>query len=282
MLNSKKAAIPTVVVALLLVVSITVYIYFQKDINLMTSQLKTQLQAKDLGHSLEIRKIDQNYIYVNNDFINNLLLNQIKVGSKECYFNNILISEGLNKIYIGSCSFGGNVLDVKEVTLVTNYGVISEYEALRSVVGNPLSVLFQTTTCDFASGYLRLYGLSALDNAHAEISNSSLYTYSACVKHYDFNLSLTSGITSQRIFSLTGKNNSAVWINKGSIYQSPLQWFDINLYSSDGTFSYAINSSDMSNLGYACIGKINQDDIYGSHIGSCSSLMNNTIWVKLQ
>jgi hypothetical protein len=38
----------------------------------------------------------------------------------------------------------------------------------------------------------------------------------------------------------------------------------------------------MSNQDYICLAKIDEDNVYGSHIGSCdSSVMPDKLWVKL-
>lgn len=282
MLNSKKAIGPVIAISLLLIVSIVAYISIQDDIQFQIAKLGVQLESKDLKQNVEIKKIDDTNIYIQNNFGNNLILNQIKVAGHTCYFDNITINEGLNTIYIGSCSFGNAVLAVEEVSLFTNYGIVSEYEVLRAIIGNPLHVIFQNGVCDFASGYVRVYGLSATDNAHAEDSDSYLYTYNVCMKHYDYNLSISSGLVSQRLFSLTEKNNSAIFIDKSSSIQTPSPWVDVNLYSTSGVFSLVVNSSSMTQLNYTCIGKINWDDVYGSHIGDCTSTLNDTIWLKLQ
>lgn len=281
MLN-KKGISPIIAISLLLIVSITGYLFMQDDIQSMITKLETQLTLKDLSSKVEINKVDGFNLYVTNNFGSDLILNKIKADTRECYYNNFTITQGINILNIGSCTYGAKNLDVVEITVFTDLGVVSEYEILRNMITNPLHAVFQIGSCDFASGYLRLYGLSSYDNAHAEDSDSYLYTYNLCIKHYDYNLSLSSGITSKTIISLTEKNNSAVWFNKGSIIQTPAQWFDVNLYSSDGTFSQVINSSDMTLSNYTCLGKVEEDNIYGSHIGDCSSSLSETIWVRLQ
>jgi hypothetical protein len=142
-----------------------------------------------------------------------------------------------------------------------------------------LIVLFQFGACDFINGYTRLYGLTDLESAHVDVDGSS--TYNVCVKHVDYNLTDSGYVNNVNLFYLYPDSNSAIWTQTGSRYSGePPFWYNVSL-SSDKTISYIINSSSMAAQNYSCIGKIDEDNIYGSHMGDCSSSHPDTLWVKL-
>lgn len=277
--RDKKAMSQVIVLALLILSFTLASVYLLNWFNIKKSDVEIIFETGNFERRVEIDKVDGTFLYVENDFRDGLQLLQIVINDSDCNVASSLINRGYVAIDIGTCTLGLEESTAYEVKLITNMGVKSEYEILRSVA-QLFTIRFQTAACDFSSGYVRLYGLSSLDNAHAEIPSSSLYTYSACAKHAQYQIGTASSGNFTNLFYLTETNNSMIWIDKGSIYQSPAEWFNISISYSGGNFSYVINTT-APDSDYVCAGSIERDDVYGSHIGDCRSSMPDKLWVKL-
>lgn len=279
MIFKKKGLSSIVGISLLIFVSVLSFIFLRSWFFEYESEFMVLISSKKIGDEFTITKVDGTQIFISNTYADNLKINSIKINNTECINRQWVINKSNINIDIGSCTAG--LLNTKpyQIVITTNYGVINENEYVRNSNSGPFSINFMFGACDFASGYVRLYGLTDIDNAHAEIDGSS--TYNLCIKHLDYNLGTSSSGNFVNLFYLTSQNNSAVWINKTSIYQAPSSWYNVSLSSTAGVWSYVVNSSDMGSLGYTCIGKISRDDIYGSHIGDCSSTLPDTLWIKL-
>ncbi|MBN2880861.1 hypothetical protein JXM83_02300, partial [Candidatus Woesearchaeota archaeon] len=118
------------------------------------------------------------------------------------------------------------------------------------------------------------------ENGHAEIPTSSLYTYSVCARHLDYNIRTESLGNFINLFYLISMNNSAVWTSQSSIYEEPSSWLNVDISSDGGVFSYQINVTSPG-VDYVCVASIDKDDVYGSHIGDCSSSLPDKLWVRL-
>ncbi len=268
--------------SLLIVVSLIGYFIISNDTLFVVDSLKVDLQKKELTRSLEILKVENQSLEIYNEYSNNLILNKIQIGGKDCLIFDEVLSIGTNIIDIGSCTFDLNELGVVEIVLFTNGGIFSEYEILRSASDSPFIVSFQSGACNFAGGYIRLYGLSGIDNAHAEVSSSTDYTYNVCIKYEGYTLGTSQTGTYLDLFYLNNESNSAVFMNKTEIYEVPSSWYNITISTSEGSLDLVIGGSAPSNL-YKCIGKVDRDDIYGSHISDCDSTsFNDTLWLKIE
>lgn len=278
MLKSKNGVVAMISVVFLLLISVTAYIYLQNWYLSKQSNLEAEIYSKDISENLEVKKIQGTLLTMKNDFRDDLEINSVMINGVECITQNYSVDEGIATIDIGSCTKGLLEVTPYSVALFTNYGLVSSFESVQDPITSDFIVLFQFGPCDFSNNYFRLYGLTDLENAHADIDGSS--TYNICVKHIDYILSTSGYANNIDLFYLYSQNNSAVWTQTGSEAISPLFWYNVTL-SSDKAITSVVDSSDMSSLGYTCIGKIDQDDTYGSHMGDCSSSHADTIWVKI-
>jgi hypothetical protein len=279
----RRAISGIIATLLLLLASIGFYMISANWFDNFTNDLELDVKKPVLKQNLKVMEVDGSSLYIKNNFKDNLHLNSIEIGDNVCDIGNVNIGRGYVNVDIGNCTQGFLSLDVKEVKIFLDEGIIVESEVLRNTVGssgNALMVKFEMGPCDFGAGYIRMFGLTDLDNAHVDIDGSS--TYNVCFKHPNYTLSFgLGGSVTQDLFYLIGKNNSAVWTDKGSILEVPSQWEDVILSSNGGVFDYQINSVQPS-LEHICIGSIDLDNVYGSHYGDCNSVdLNDKIWVKL-
>lgn len=277
---NKKAISGVIVVVLLLVVGIVSYIYLQNWFVTYKSDIDVKINSKDISKSLEIIKIESTDMLLKNDYVDNLIISSIKIGGTECINKNYEVDIGLAILDIGSCTVNLESVKAYDVAIITDYGIYNGVETIRAPVTGPLVVRFiMGQSCGgLGSGYYRLYGLTGLDNAHADTDGSS--TYSLCLRHLDYNISASGYAFSNDAFYLNEQNNSAVFTSQGSILVNPSQWFPATI-SSNGNVDVVVNSSDMTSSGYSCIGKIDEDNVYGSHIGDCSSGHADGLWLKI-
>lgn len=277
---NKRGLSGIVVILFLLMVSTGFYIVLSGWFDRFSDEMKVEYNSPDFYNSIEISKIRGTDLYVKNDYKDNLLIDSILVGETYCNILPVEIDKGNAVIDIGSCTSGFNELSPVDISLITSSGVYNQVQVLEDPVNNSLIVKYVMGSCDFANGYIRLFGLTDLDNAHIEIDGSS--TYSVCVKDLDYILSIGSGgSVSQDIFYLIGTNNSAVWTDKGSVLIEPTFWEDVVISSSGGIFGYQISSTQPSNK-YVCLGSLDIDNVYGSHFGDCDSSLPDKIWISLE
>lgn len=280
--SSKKCISAVISLSLLMLVSVFSFYYLYGWFDLFKSDLEIKVDAKNFDENFEILEVSVDSIRLRNNFANDLTLNNIKIDDIECDFAwGSVINNGVVDVRIGNCTQNLQSLQNYGVSVFTNYGIKNEYEIIRNPITSQLIVKFVNGPCDFSSGYIRLFGLSDLDNAHAELSGSSLYTYNACIRHVEYTLGTSSEGNFVNLFYLTEMNNSAIWTNKSSILVEPINWFNVSLSSSGGSFDYIISSTSPG-LNYACLAAIDVDNIMGSHIGTCTSSMPDKIWLKLE
>lgn len=284
--TTKKGLIPIVVISLLTVVSILAYFYMYEWFLGYETNQEFKIERKNLERNLEIVKVNGNLVYLQNNVGENLEVSSISIGGKDCALNETqFLSEGLNTVNVGLCTQGFNEADTKDVAVTTQYGIDLESQVLLAVplaINGSLIVDFKVGICDYASGYIRLYGLSGINNSHAEISSSNRYTYNVCIKDLNYNLGTLSTGNFVNLFYLNADNNSMVWTNKSSVITPQTNWFNVSISTILGPlWDYQISNLDLSSSGYSCVGKVDLDNIYGSHIGDCSSNYNTTLWLKL-
>ena len=275
----KKAVSGVITTGLLLLFSIAAFVVLQNWFYEYKSDLNVKIEIKDFKGNVEILKIDQTTLYLKNDYKNDLLIKSIKIGSRVCEVNDIIVDKGIVQIDIGACTYNLEGTNLNDVRIVTTDGVLSEYEMIESPLDRLFVVSEQFAECNFASGYIRLFGLTDIDNAHVDIDGTS--TFNICVRHFNYTLGTVSSGNFVNLLYVTEQNNSAVWIEKDSILIPSAQWYNISLSSSGGAISYVINSSDMIADGYSCIARIDRDDVYGSHAGTCDSSLPDALWFKI-
>jgi len=277
----RKGVVPIVVISLLLVISVVSFLYLNDWFVLFKSDIESELHGKDFQRSVEIKKVDENYLMIENDFGKNIKLEKIKFGDDICDIEDVILESGTNIVDVGLCAKNVGEVDSVETVLITDQGVKSEFEIVKDVVRNPLVVRFVFGGCDFSKGYVRFLGLSELDIGHAEVGSSSLYTYSVCVRHLNYTLSTASGAVSQNIAYLLDETNSHIFTSTSSVYEEPSQWYNATLYSSGGTWSVSVGPTAPSSA-YSCLFSLDEDNVYGSMIGDCnSSSLPDRFWAKL-
>jgi len=279
MLNRKGVnGIVTIVLLLFAFTGLTFFTYDWFDY--MKSDWEVKIKSTDLQESMKISKVDGTRLYLENDYKNDLLIKEVKIGDKNCFVQDVIIDKGSAVVDIGTCNSGFDKLSAKQVSLVTDYGVYSENEALRNPIENAIVFSYQTDICDISAGYQRLFSLSSLDNSHVNIDD--IGTYRMCIRSLDGNLKFDKLNSKYKsILYLIGTNNSAVWLDNTTAYQQPSEWNDIGFYVDGGEFDVKINSSKPA-YGYVCLGAVDRDDAYGSHFGDCSSSMPDKIWLSLK
>lgn len=279
MSSKKKAVSPVLVMILLLLASVLIYSQVAGWFQGFKSDFEVGINSEDFYRTVEVEKIDGTSIYVRNDFRDNLGIESIKIGGVECNIGNTNLSKGLQTLDVGNCTAGLQNITAYDVVLVTSHGVKQEKEIIRNVIEDLFLVSFSSGACP--SGYTKIYGLSDSDNAHAELANSSSYSNNLCIRHLSYTLGTSTNGNSQTLFYLTEENNSAVWTTQDSIYEEPSTWYPVAISSSGGTFSFSI-AETAPGIGYECIGAIDQDDVYGSHIEYCSGDLTDKLWLKLE
>jgi len=276
----RKGINDVVVVGLLLFVSISSVMIFSNWFNDFKSGFETELESTNLGVNLKISRVDGTKLYMENYFKDDLLIKEVKIDSRDCYVQDFIIDKGTVIVDIGNCNSGFQDLESKEVTLVTDYGVHSEYQRVKNPVKNSVVFSYQTEVCDISAGYRRLFSLTSLENAHVNIGD--LGAYRLCVRSFGGDLKFDKSNSNYKsIMYLIGTNNSAVWLNKSMVYKEPAKWDDIGFYIEGKTFDVKINSTEPE-YGYICLGAVDRDDIYGSHFGDCSSSMSDKIWLSFE
>lgn len=280
--KSSKSVGALVSISLLLVVSVIVFFQVNSWFSIYKSDIEVEIASGDIQRNIEIVKVEGTKVFLNNKYKDELTINSIKIANKSCPIGSSTIDKGLAIIDVGSCTRGFENLTSYSVALLTDFGVKEENQLLRNIISGPFIVSFQSSTCDFSSGYIKLYGMSSFDNAHAELGNSSAYSYNVCIRHLDYTLSLGGGSNSQILFSLINESNSQVFINKTSVYQAPSNWNDIEFSTSSGSISYQVGGT-RPNSNYQCVGGLDIDDVRGSHSANCNSVsFTDLLWVSVE
>lgn len=280
MLRQKKAVITAVAILLLLFVTVFTFIALSSWYNDQLSQTEVETEQEDFDRSVEITRVDGSRIYVNNQFSDDLNITEIQVGGQRCEGVPITtIDRGLAIIDIGTCPFGLEE-GAQEVALITDSGVKSEFELIRGIPDSFLAVRFTSGVCDFAEGYIRIYGMSSYTNAHVELPGSSGFSYNACAKHFNYTLGTASSGNHVTLFNLTQPTNSAVWRTSASIYNGTATWYPVSVSSSGGTFDLQVSTTSPGSR-YRCFGSLEVDDVYGAHVSDCSVPGFERIWVSL-
>jgi hypothetical protein len=119
--------------SLLIVISLIGYFMVSNDTLFVLDSLEVQLQQKDLSGSLEILKIENETLYLQNDLSDNLVLNSIKIGQIQCDISSSTLTLGSNEVDISDCTSSLSELSVQDVSLSTDYGIFQESELLRTV-----------------------------------------------------------------------------------------------------------------------------------------------------
>jgi hypothetical protein len=131
MIKKHKKAISSIIsILLLMAFMIIIVIGFQVNLNDLFSSIESDLEVKIIENEVEISKIENSILFLENNFKNNLNISYILINSVKCDKSQILIS-GNNTINISSCLMGYNSLDLVEIVLISNEGSIAQNEILR-------------------------------------------------------------------------------------------------------------------------------------------------------
>lgn len=132
--NDKKAVVIIVTVSLLFLVSVILFFSLQNWYKYNQSEFEVMIQEKDLARNLEVKKIDGTYIYLDNDFGDNLSITNIKINGKDCLVTDVEIDKGLVRVDIGSCTFGLEEVRAYDVAVFTEHGILNEMDLVRNSV----------------------------------------------------------------------------------------------------------------------------------------------------
>ena len=278
---NKKAITPYVSIVLLLLVSILAFSVMYKWLIAEGGEKEIILSEENIKRTLKVIRVEGNTLYLQNNWPGNITVGNISINGVSCAISSQVISQGLTEIGIGVCTQGLNASQVYTVAVFTNKGVIAEPEYLFSVVTNGLIFNYNIGACDFSSGYIKLFGLSGLNNSHLENSTSSLYSYNACAKHTSYTLGVSGSGNYINLGYLVNSNNSMFFTSQANTFQPVSNWHNLTVSSSGGTFEINITPVSLGSQNYSCIGKFDRDNTYGAHFGDCYSSHNTTIWIKL-
>ncbi|MCA9497060.1 MAG: hypothetical protein KC589_09010 [Nanoarchaeota archaeon] len=132
---SNKNAISNIVAILLILIVISLAIFTFKTwfLSFNTTFLaNTEKETgSGLGNNLEIISINDNVLYLKNNNKNNLLVKNIKLGSKDCNISQNL-NLGINNISLNNCL--ENITDpVQNLVIITENTVSSKAIHLNSI-----------------------------------------------------------------------------------------------------------------------------------------------------
>lgn len=292
MLRKNNKAIGVVVaLSLLMVVSVSSVVFFQNWYGSFSSMLFADAETNSGYSGKNDFSVVDSELYFFNGIERNITINGIKVSGNDCNVSNSIVTKKNNSKYDISDCVSNLSVSRNEVVIYTDIGVFSKYfvfDYVRSlgvtqtVIGNMTVSFTPSSSCD--PGFSKIYSLDSTSNSHAEIPSSNLYTYSLCVDHDSYILSNSCSGNYVSLFYLGNTSNSHIYIDNSSAYDpgySYYNWQQICLSSDSGTLDLTYNNTDMSGLGYSCLGSYIQDDVYGGVIGDCSG-HTDKIWFKLE
>jgi Tfp pilus assembly protein PilV len=273
---SKKCIGPVVAIALLMVVSVSSVVMFQKWFQSYQSHLETQIDSFN-SNSVDLSYLEPRSLYIRNSGLNSSF-SDIKIGNSLCNISGILRANSINKIDLGNCLLGEEI-GPKEVILYSNSSIVSKTLMLRSklLVASNLTASFQNGGCGI--GYTELFSLESLSDSHVELANESLYTYSSCIKSENVNLVSSCSGTYTRLFYLDNRTNAHAYSDNSSSYVST--WYEACLSVDSGSISSQISATQPSGDDVVCVGSLeDMDNETGVHMGDCSAY-SNKLWVIL-
>ena len=277
---NKKALTSIIIISLLLTLSILSFIYLEKWAGKYENDLKIKTNDKDLKTNFDILKIKGPYIYLNNNFENNLSITSLKIANNECLLSNKNINIGTLKINIINCTNGLEEITPYDVTIVTVQGIISKSKLIQNPINGTLIIYFSDpgVSCNFIDGFKRLYGINNLENAHVDIDETG--PTNICIKHALHTLTITQ-TGDFDVLHLYTENNSAVWTSTIGAYSQSPYWFNVSI-SGGNSYDFQINSTQPGQ-NYACMGSIDEDNYLGAHISDCDSInpAMTKMWLKI-
>jgi hypothetical protein len=276
--RNRKGVVEVVTLVLMIGVVILVGSYvYRWGIGFTNVNLNDDIVEKS---DLKISFSDANTLYVRSMAPVNFNYTSVKINGVDCNITGEIKAHNLTKVDLDYCLYRVNE-GIKEITFNTPKGVFSISDYLDSRILQGFIVQYKNSvTCDI--GFTKIYGMGATSNAHVEVPSSGLYTYSLCLKHVEYPLSNACSGTFGRMFYLDGTTNAHVYTDNSSAYGSVLDWEQacISVLGGASEIDVVYNSSDMSSLGYSCIGSLEIDNTYGGHVGSCSEYSQD-IWVNV-
>jgi hypothetical protein len=161
---NKKTISGIVAIALLLVVSVLAVVGFQGWFNTYYSSVLNDVEVRSsnsVDGSINIEKVIGNTLYVKNNAVDNLSINDIKISNITCNISQDL-SLGINEINIEYC-INMTTRSTTDVVLVTNQGVYVKEVFLKKTNSDKVSQETGEVTC-LSVDDINLVGLWHFDN----------------------------------------------------------------------------------------------------------------------
>jgi hypothetical protein len=141
MFNNTKGLVGVIVTLILLLGCVAGFIYLQQWFLQYRSDIDASVRVEDFTNTFEISKIEGTYVYFNNDFRDDVIIESVKIGDKVCYAGNLEIDKGRGRFDIGGCTMGLDSLEAYDIRIITSDGVKSEFEMIRQPIENSLIVV---------------------------------------------------------------------------------------------------------------------------------------------
>ncbi len=264
-----------VAVSLLMIVSVVAAVGFQNWFASYQSDLQNQVNDFR-SDSISLEYLDGNVLYVKNSAPNNFIFNEIKIEDKSCGVNGSILANSMNKIALNGCTVGMTI-GPKKVVLVSDNSILEKTLMFRSTYSGNYSFSFQSGT-GCGAGYTRLYGLEYLSNSHAELANSTQYTYSACLSYNGINLGTTCTGNYTRMIYLDDVSNAHAYTDNSSTYEDT--FYEVCLNVDVGSIVSEVSDTDPAD-GSFCVGSMDGiDNQTGVHMGDCNAY-STKIWVRI-
>lgn len=130
----KKAVTPIIGITFLLLLSVIVFFVVQNWYTQNQSSFEISLNSEALSDKIEILEVNSTSILLDNDFRDNLPIDEVFINGSLCSSVATTISLGQVLLQLsntsGECSYGNDLVPYK-VTIVSLLGIKEEYEVIR-------------------------------------------------------------------------------------------------------------------------------------------------------
>lgn len=285
MLLNKKGIGPVIASALLILVAVAGVVSFQTWFADFSSGTfaNVETQSSDKVSATGIDNVIANVVYFRNSGSKNVTISSLKIDGKVCTTSQVNATPGNTlALDVTGCMTDG-LFTKREVVVFTSDKIYSEYYQILGADNLTTSISFVSGECSVATGFVNIFGLSGLSNAHAESSTQTDFSYNLCAKHGTYTLGNSCSGNYQRLFYLGNVSSSHIWIDNSTAYTpyaGYYTWTPVCVSSSAGTLDLQYNSTDLSGSGYECLGSYIQNDTYGGVVGNCVA-HSDKIWLKI-
>lgn len=195
---TKKATFPVVATALIIVVAVVAVIGFQSWFGTYSSETYVKAEKDSKGTSnTQIQALVGNQLYFKNSLDENISIEQIKVGNKECNIS-LVIEPGIQNISLGNCIENLNS-KVNDVVIISDDEVYEKKINFKDIKVVPIPIIQYFLDANYISApegnYFNTPWLLINISANESIQSCSL----------NFNGSITSAFTIR---------NDSCWINQ--------------------------------------------------------------------